>query len=100
MDSEDHVGTRLVQVLIAAVQLRAAEIGRAEVSLLQHGPHGPIEDENAFFEGAHERPLPVLVICHTEAGVPAVHCSVRAVSASLVQSALAIEDGKRFNRRS
>jgi hypothetical protein len=72
MDSEDHVRPGLVQVLVAALQVRAAEIGGAEVSLLQHGPHGPIEDQNAFFEGTHECPLAFLMVCHA----PAVHCSV------------------------
>jgi hypothetical protein len=32
---------------------------------LQHGPHGPIEDQNAFLEGAQERPLPLA--CHLAA---------------------------------
>ncbi len=73
MDSEDHVRPRLVQVLVAAVQVRAAEIGGAQASLLQHGPHGAVEDQNAFFEGARERPLAFLVVCHER---PAVHCSV------------------------
>ena len=76
MDAVDHVRPGLVQILVAAVQVLAAEIGGVQASLLQHGPHGPIEDKNAFFEGAHKRPLPFLVVCHVEASVPAVYCSV------------------------
>ena len=36
--------------LVAALQLRPAEIGRREVSVLQTGPGGPVEHEDALRE--------------------------------------------------
>jgi hypothetical protein len=36
------------QVLVAAFQLGVAEIGCAQVGLLQHGAHRAIQDQDAF----------------------------------------------------
>ncbi len=58
MNPQDHVGPGHVEVLVAAFERGAAEIGRRQPGLLQHGAHGPVEDENALVQGFEERPLP------------------------------------------
>jgi len=59
VDPADHVGAREVQVLVAAFVPGAPEVLRREAGGLEHGPHGPVEDEDALAEGvakpAHAR---------------------------------------------
>ena len=43
MNVEHDVRPGLDQILVAALQCRAAEIGGGEVLLLQHGAHGAVE---------------------------------------------------------
>ena len=45
--SRDDVGPREVEVLVAALELRPAEVGRGEVPGLDHGAHGAVEDQDA-----------------------------------------------------
>ena len=51
VDAGHHVGAREVQVLVAALVLRAAEVRGREVGRLQHRTHRPVEDEDAFQQG-------------------------------------------------
>ena len=46
-----------MQVLVAAFERRAAEIGGREIALLQHGPHGPVEHEDTLLQNVCERAL-------------------------------------------
>ena len=48
VDAGHHVGAREVQMLVAALVLRAAEVRGREVGRLQHRTHRPVEDEDAF----------------------------------------------------
>ncbi len=50
MNAEDHVRTRDDQIFVAAFEMRAAEIRRGEILLLQHGAHGAIENQDALAE--------------------------------------------------
>ena len=50
MDVQHDVGPRPDQVLVAAFQGRPAEVLSGQMPLLEHGPHRPIEDENAGLE--------------------------------------------------
>ena len=58
--SQHHVGPRLHQVLVAALERRSAEIRGREVPLLQHGAHGAVEDEDTLLQNVGER-LPALI---------------------------------------
>ena len=51
MDSQDDIGPCLHQVLVAALERRTTEIGGCQVLLLEHGPHGSVNDENTGCEG-------------------------------------------------
>ena len=52
----DHVRTGKHQILVAALEFRAAKILGGKLPLLQHGTHGSIEHQDAsgqsLFEGA------------------------------------------------
>jgi hypothetical protein len=48
MDFEHDFRTALHQVLITAFQGRTSEVLGAKVTLLQHGPHCAINDQNPF----------------------------------------------------
>jgi len=48
VDAAHDVGAREIQVLVAALVLRAAEIVGVEAGRLQHRPHRPVEDEDAL----------------------------------------------------
>ena len=50
MDGEDHVRAGDDQILVAAFQMRPAEIRGREIHLLQHGAHRAIQDEDALAE--------------------------------------------------
>ena len=55
VDSGDDVGPREVQVLVAAVERGAAEIGRAEAGGLDHRAHRAVQDEDPARERIAER---------------------------------------------
>ena len=67
MDVQHHVGPRARQVFVTALQRRAAEIRGREIPLLQHGAHGPVEDEDTAFQDLLERTLALLGCGHKEA---------------------------------
>ena len=48
VDAGNNVGAREYQILVAAFQVRAAEILGGQILLLQHGAHGAIQDEDAL----------------------------------------------------
>ena len=50
VNPEHHVGPGNHQILVAAFEVRPAEILRGQVGLLQHGAHGAIQDEDALAE--------------------------------------------------
>ena len=50
VDSQHHVRPGDHEILVAAFQMRAAEILRRQVLLLQHGAHRAIQDEDALAE--------------------------------------------------
>ena len=50
MNVENDVGTGDHQILVAAFEMRPAEILGGEIGLLQHGAHGAIQDEDALAE--------------------------------------------------
>jgi hypothetical protein len=64
MDTQHHVRPRQHEVLIAALKLRATEIRRSQVPLLENGPHGAVEDDNTGPQGVTKRLLPGILICH------------------------------------
>ena len=64
MDAEHHIGPRAHQVLVAAFQRRSAEVRGGQLLLLQHGPHGPVEDEDTLLQDVFERLLALLGCGH------------------------------------
>ena len=54
MDRQHHVGARLHQDFVAALQRRPTEIRGREMLLLQHGAHGAVDDQNAGVEGMNQ----------------------------------------------
>jgi len=64
MDAQHHIRARLDQVFVATFERRSAEIGGGEVLLLQHGSHGPVEDEDAAFQSVGKGELAPCGIVH------------------------------------
>src|SRR5208282_453210 len=60
MDAEDHVRARADEDFVAAFELRAAEVGRGKILLLDHGAHGAVQNQDARIERVFER-LPAMV---------------------------------------
>ena len=58
--SLDDVGAGFDQIFVAAFEARAAEIRGGEIAVLEHGAHGPVEDEDAGGKGVGERSLALL----------------------------------------
>ena len=54
MDAQHHIGARLHQDFVAALQRRPAEIRGREMLLLQHGAHGAVDDQNTAIEGIEQ----------------------------------------------
>ncbi len=50
VNPEHHVRPGNHEILVAALEVRPAEVFRGQVHLLQHGAHGAIEDEDALAE--------------------------------------------------
>ena len=48
--SENDIGARCDEVLVAAFQSHAAEICGRQMPLLEHGAHGAVKDEDAGVE--------------------------------------------------
>ncbi len=67
MDAEHDVGPRANQVFVAAFQSGAAEVGGGQPALLEHGAHGPIEDEDTLLQDFSERPLTLFGCGHRSA---------------------------------
>ena len=51
VDLRDDIGPGQDQVFVAPLELGAAEIVGGEVALLELGPHGAVDDEDAFGKG-------------------------------------------------
>ena len=51
MDVQHGVGPCAHQDFVTAFQRRAAEIGRAQARLLQHGAHGAVQAQDAPLQG-------------------------------------------------
>ena len=64
VDVDDDVRPRSDQVLVAAFERRAAEIGGREVALLQHGAHGAVEHEDTLAKGVKKGLASDLMIFH------------------------------------
>jgi len=62
MDAEHHIRPGAHQVLIAPFECRAAEVLGSQLPLLQHGPHGPVENQYTLLEDVFER-LQALLGC-------------------------------------
>ena len=54
MDAADQFGTGEVERLETPISLGGAEIVRCRRFLLKRGPHGAVEDEYLFAQGAKE----------------------------------------------
>src|ERR1017187_4416727 len=65
MDLPHHVRPRAVQALVAPFERGPSEIRGREVALLQHGPHGPVEDEDTFSQDVGERLLTLRGCSHS-----------------------------------
>ena len=50
MDVDDNLGPGQGQIFVATLKLRPAKIRRPQVLALNHRPHRPIKDDNAFPE--------------------------------------------------
>ncbi len=50
VDVGDHVGAGEDQVLVTPLVLRAAEVLRPQVAVLDGGAHGPVQDQDALSE--------------------------------------------------
>jgi hypothetical protein len=68
VDVEDHVGPRDDEVLVAAFEVRAAEIVSREVVALYRGPRGPVEDEDAFGQRLFQKLRSFLSLVHNKTG--------------------------------
>src|SRR5438093_13668170 len=55
VDGPDDIRAREVAMLVAALVLRAPEILGAQVPRLDHGAHGPVEDQDPPLEGLAEK---------------------------------------------
>ena len=51
----DLIGTRADQVLVAAFELWTAEVGRAEMHVLDGGPRGAIDDDDSRGQGIAQK---------------------------------------------
>ncbi len=62
MDAEHHIRPGAHEVFIAPFERRPAEVLGGQPLLLQHGPHGPVEDEYTLLQDVFER-LSALLGC-------------------------------------
>jgi len=61
VDIPDDLGPREIEVLVAALEVSAAEVLGGEIARLDHGAHGAVEDQDPLGESPGEsRALSVL----------------------------------------
>ncbi len=82
VDAEDHVRPREHEMIVAALERSSAKIRGSQVLLLDHGTHGPVEDQYPIVERSKKRCLPIVHAClfqfsgKENGGARALACSV------------------------
>ena len=69
VNSQHHVRPRANEVLVAAIERSSAKISRAQVPLLQHRAHGPVEHENPLRQQFAQRPGLFCQVLHPLEGI-------------------------------